>query len=99
MLTETRSKFVYEAARLAAIAAGAPVVPAPWAEREKIFREQFARVIGRQCGPQRSESPEELHGSWPQLAELQQLAAQACSQPDLPPDVGYEQQEADSDSR
>ena len=39
-------------------------------------------------------------GSTPQLAELQQqLAAQACSQPDLPPDVGYEQQEADSDSR
>ena len=66
MLTETRSEFVYEAARLAAIAAGAPVVPAPWAEREKIFREQFARVIGRQCGPQRSESPEELHGSWMQ---------------------------------
>ena len=62
MLTETRNEFVYEAARLAAIAAGAPVVPAPWAEREKIFREQFARVIGRQCGPQRSESPEELHG-------------------------------------
>ena len=35
-------------------------------------------------------------GSTPQLTELQQLAAQACAQPDLPPDVGYEQQEADS---
>lgn len=61
-----RAMFVYEAARLAAIAAGAPVIPALWLDREQDFRDQFVRVIARQCGPQRSSSPEELHGSWMQ---------------------------------
>jgi len=51
---------------LAAIAAGAPIVPVPWADREEDFRKQFLDVIERQCGPQRSASPEELHGSWMQ---------------------------------
>lgn len=61
-----RAAFVYDAARLAAIASGAPIVPVPWVEREQDFREQFVKVIERQCGPQRSASPEELHGSWMQ---------------------------------
>jgi hypothetical protein len=61
-----RAEFVYEAARLAAIASGAPIVPAHWSEREKPFLVQFLKVIERQCGPQRSMSPEELHGSWMQ---------------------------------
>ena len=61
---ERRAEFVYEAARLAAIAARAPVIPAPWEDREEAFRTQFLEVIDRQCGPSRSESPEELHGSW-----------------------------------
>ena len=63
-LTERRAAFVYDAARLAAIAANAPIVPALWTEREQDFCEQFLRVIERQCGPQRSSSPEELHGNW-----------------------------------
>ena len=66
MLTERRAKFVYEAARLAAIAAEAPIIPAKWDERELPFRTQFLHVIERQCGPQRSKSAEELHGSWMQ---------------------------------
>lgn len=65
-LTERRAKFVYDGARLAAIAAGAPIIPVPWAEREGAFKAQFLEVIERQCGPQRSSSPEELHGSWMQ---------------------------------
>ena len=65
-LNERRAEFVYDAARLAAIAAGAPIIPVPWAEREDSFRAQFLTVIERQCGPQRSSSPEELHGSWMQ---------------------------------
>lgn len=65
-LTERRAKFVYEAARIAAIAAKAPVIPDPWIMREEPFRKQFLEVIERQCGPQRSRSPEELHGSWMQ---------------------------------
>lgn len=65
-LNERRAVFVYEGARLAAVAAGAPIVPAPWDEREAAFRTQFLEVVDRQCGPQRSGSPEELHGSWMQ---------------------------------
>ena len=65
-LTERRAEFVYDAARLAAQAAHAPIVPAPWGKREPAFRKQFLEVIERQCGPQRSTSPEELHGSWMQ---------------------------------
>ena len=63
-ITERRMTFVYEAARLAAIAAGAPVIPAPLLEREENFRTQFVRVIERQCGEHRSSSPEELHDEW-----------------------------------
>jgi len=66
LLDQRRAEFVYEAARLAAIAAKAPIVPEPWAEREQPFKDQFVKVIERQCGPQRSHSPEELHGSWMQ---------------------------------
>lgn len=65
-LIERRAIFVYEAARLAAIAANAPVIPAPWSEREEAFRTQFLSVIERQTGDHRSLSPEELHGSWMQ---------------------------------
>lgn len=65
-LTERRAEFVYEGARIAAIAAQAPIIPEPWADREESFRTQFLEVIERQMGPMRSESPEELHGSWVQ---------------------------------
>ena len=65
-LTERRAEFVYNAARLAGIGSGAPIIPVEWAEREGSFRAQFVEVIERQCGEQRSESPEELHGSWMQ---------------------------------
>ena len=65
-LLERRAEFVYDAARLAAMAAGAPVIPVPWTDREDAFRTQFLPVIERQCGETRSKSPEELHGSWMQ---------------------------------
>lgn len=61
-----RAVFVYTGAREAAIAAEAPVIPAEWSEREEDFKVQFVKVIERQCGPQRSKSPKELHGSWMQ---------------------------------
>lgn len=63
-LIERRAEFVYNAARLAAHAARAPIVPVGWDYREEDFRKQFLKVIERQCGEQRSSSPEELHGSW-----------------------------------
>lgn len=65
-LNKRRAEFVYEAARIAAIAAHAPIVPVAWDDREEDFKAQFLEVIERQCGPQRSTSPEELHGSWMQ---------------------------------
>ena len=65
-LNERRARFVYNGARLAAMAANAPVIPDVWDEREKPFRIQFLEVIERQCGDLRSTSPEELHGSWMQ---------------------------------
>ena len=65
-LTERRARFVYEGARLAAAAANAPIIPDQWEEREQAFRDQFLEVIERQCGDHRSQSPEELHGSWMQ---------------------------------
>lgn len=66
LLNERRAVFVYDAARLAAIAAEAPIVPVPWSDREEIFRTQFLHVIERQMGDQRSDSPEALHHSWMQ---------------------------------
>ena len=103
-LTERRARFVYEAARLAAIGADAPIIPALWTEREKEFREQFLQVIDRQCGSQRSASPEELHGSWMQsylgmgwtFGEV--YDPQAKTHPDLVPYVQLGQLERDKDA-
>jgi len=63
-LTTRRAEFVYDAARLAALAANAPVIPVVWDEREFAFRYQFLEVIERQMGPGRSDSPEQLHTDW-----------------------------------
>lgn len=65
-LLERRAEFVYEGARIATIAAKAPIIPEPWQSREDAFRDQFKEVIERQCGPMRSSSPAELHGGWVQ---------------------------------
>jgi hypothetical protein len=59
-----RAIFVYDAARLAALAAEAPVIPVVWAERELAFRVQFLEVIEKQCGPDRVQSPMQLHEDW-----------------------------------
>ena len=103
-LNERRAEFVYEAARLAAIAARAPVIPAPWREREAAFQAQFLNVIERQCGDERSESPEELHGSWVQsylsmgwtYASIYDPIAK--THPDLVPYENLGQLEKDKDS-
>lgn len=65
-INERRAEFVYNGARIAAIAAQAPIIPVQWSEREEAFKAQFLKVIERQCRDQRSNSPEELHGSWMQ---------------------------------
>lgn len=68
-LIEKQAAFVYNAARLAALAAGAPIIPVTWEEREEPFKAQFCEVIKRQCGPRRCASPEQLHEEWVQAYE------------------------------
>ena len=103
-MSERRAAFVYDAARLAAQAAQAPIIPVPWAEREQDFREQFLNVIERQCGPQRSSSPEELHGSWMQFYLTmgwkygEQYDREKRIHPDLVPYGKLGQLERDKDS-
>jgi RyR domain-containing protein len=103
-LLERRAIFVYEAARLAAEAAHAPIVPVPWDLREPEFREQFLAVIDRQCGPTRSASPEELHGSWVQAYLAMGWRYGECydreakTHPDLVPYVRLGQLERDKDA-
>lgn len=103
-LTERRAEFVYDAARLAAIASNAPVVPVPWAQREETFKTQFLDVIERQCGPQRSTSPEELHGSWMQAYYAmgwklgEKYDREAKVHPDLVPYAQLGQLERDKDA-
>ena len=102
-LTERRAEFVYNAARLAAIGSSAPIVPVPWVEREEAFRTQFLSVIERQCGPQRSRSPEELHGSWIQAYFAmgwvygEEYDHEAKIHPDLVPYADLGQLERDKD--
>lgn len=102
-LNYRRAVFVYEGARLAATAAEAPIVPAPWDEREEDFKEQFLKVIDRQCGPGRSSSAEEMHGSWMQAyldrgwVHGEEYDAAKRIHPDLVPyaDLGKREQDKD----
>ena len=68
-LNERRAEFIYEAARIAAIAAQAPIVPEPWAKREGDFIEQFLEVIERQCSQSWSDDAEQLHQDWVEAYE------------------------------
>ena len=103
-LAEARTRFVYEAARLQAIAAGCPVVPEPWEERDEGFRRNMREVVGRQCGPMRSGSPEELHGAWVQAyidmgwtyGEVRDVEAK--THPDMVPYAQLERREQDKDA-
>lgn len=103
-IIERRSKFVYDAARLAAIAANAPIIPIPWGEREEPFKAQFRKVIERQTGEQRSRSPEELHGSWMQSYFTmgwvygEQYSRENKTHPDLVPYTDLGQLERDKDA-
>jgi len=103
-LTERRAYFVYEAARIAATAAGAPIIPAWWDHREDAFRAQFCKVIERQCGSHRSMSPEELHGSWMQAylamgwAHGEAYDSERKIHPDLVPYADLGQLERDKDA-
>ena len=103
-INERRAEFVYEAARIAAIAAQAPIIPAPWVAREAAFRQQFLNVIARQCGSLRSTSAEELHEQWCQAYLAmgwtwgEKYDPGARVHPDLVPYADLGQLELDKDS-
>jgi len=103
-LTERRAEFIYNGARLAAIAARAPIIPVEWQDREEPFRVQFRNVIERQMGEQRSRSPEELHGSWMQAYFAmgwvygEEYNREAKTHPDLVPYADLGQLERDKDA-
>mgnify|MGYP001618849472 CR=1 FL=1 len=103
-LSIRRAEFVYDAARLAAIGANAPIIPVVWSEREQDFKDQFVKIIERQCGEQRSKSPEELHGSWMQAYFLmgwkygEKYDREARIHPDLVPYADLGQLERDKDA-
>jgi hypothetical protein len=103
-LNERRAEFVYNAARLAAIGANAPIIPVEWKDREEPFKQQFLKVIERQCGEQRSKSPEELHGSWMQAYFAmgwvygEEYNRENKTHPDLVPYADLGQLEKDKDA-
>lgn len=103
-LLKSQAEFVYDAARLAAIAAKAPIIPVRWTAREQDFCDQFLRVIERQCGDQRSRSPEELHGSWMQAYLAmgwkygESYSREERTHPDLVPYAELGQLEQDKDA-
>ena len=103
-LTEQRAMFVYEGARLQAIAVDAPIVPEPWPEREEPFRAQFRDVIEMMCGPDRKADPEELHDDWVRAYEEMGWRygpvrdPEAKTHPDMVPFDQLEQREQDKDA-
>lgn len=103
-LIKRRAEFVYDGARLAAIAATAPIIPAIWSEREEPFKKQFYDVIERQCSEYRSKSPEELHGSWMQAYFAMgwkygdEYSRDNKIHPDLVPYADLAQREQDKDA-
>lgn len=99
-----RAIFVYEGARLQAIAVDAPVVPEPWEEREEPFKRQFLDVISMMCGPDRKTSPEELHNDWWEAYKQMgwrygpERDREAKTHPDMVPFAQLEQREQDKDA-
>lgn len=103
-LTERRAEFVYEGARIQAIAVGAPIVPEPWHQRDEKFRTQFLNIIERQMGDMRSGSPEELHGGWVQAyidmgwSYGPERDVDTKTHPDMVPFAALERREQDKDA-
>lgn len=103
-LTERRAIFVYEGARMQAVAMDAPVVPEPWGFREEAFKAQFREVIDMMCSDDRKTSPEELHDDWVKAYEAMGWRygpvrdVDAKTHPDMVPfdDLGFREQIKDA---
>jgi RyR domain-containing protein len=103
-LRERRAIFVYEAARLQAIAVDAPVVPELWSERDDPFRDQFISYVGELCDTDHFPTPEEAHDSWWLAYEAMGWVygavrdVEAKTHPDMVPFDQLEQREQDKDA-
>lgn len=103
-LLERRAIFVYEGARMQAMAMEAPVVPEPWPLRDGAFRAQFLDVIAMMCSPDRKRDPEELHEDWVKAYAAMGWTygpvrdAEAKTHPDMVPfaDLGFREQIKDA---
>lgn len=102
-LDERRVRFVYEAARLQAIAVDAPVVPEPWDERDEAFRSMMTPVVAMMCGPDRKSDAEELHDDWVKAYQAMGWTygpvrdVEAKTHPDMVPYDDLEPRERDKD--
>jgi hypothetical protein len=98
-LTERRSIFVYEGARLQAEAVDAPIVPEPWPDRDEAFRAQFRAKISELC-----DAHEEAHNDWWRAYEVMgwtygpERDVTAKTHPDMVPFADLEQREQDKDA-
>lgn len=103
-VSERRSVFVYEAARLQAIAVDAPVVPEPWPERDDAFRRQFIAYVEALCECDQFPTPEAAHDSWWRSYEGMGWKygpvrdIEAKTHPDMVPYADLEQREQDKDA-
>ena len=103
-LNMRRAFFVYEAARLAAFAADAPVVPPHWNNRDKAFRQQFLETIELQTRPDACTIPEILHERWVHAYTMMGWTygptrdEQAKTHPDMVPYAELGQRERDKDA-
>lgn len=59
----TTTEFVYEVARLEAIASKRRIVPEPWEERDDKFRSQMTEYV-ESLRDKQLPTPEEAHNSW-----------------------------------
>lgn len=102
-LNYRRAEFVYNGARLAAIAAGAPIIPELWDDREDDFQYQFLEVIFKQCSDARETNPAVLHQMWvDKYAEMGWVYGEkrdpvAKTHPDMVPYDELNQLERDKD--
>ena len=103
-VSERRAIFVYETARLQAIAVNAPVVPEVWPERDADFRDQFMKYVSELCDADELPTPEAAHDSWWRAYEAmgwvygQERDVAARTHPDMVPFSELEQREQDKDA-
>lgn len=103
-LRERRAIFVYEAARLQAIAVDAPIVPELWPDRDEAFRDQFIAYVDGLCNAEDFPTPEAAHDSWWRAYEAMGWTygpvrdIEAKTHPDMVPFAELEQREQDKDA-